>query len=218
MDKATTDQGAGPDEAPGVQIPRGYMEDSLERLVPIKNVKPIDLDRDKVVKKLAAKAEKLSAALAEFRVEASGEIDAFLERSASRYGVSMAGDKGNVTLSSYDGSRRVNVAEAERLEFDEGLQVARKIVNGCLRRWSRNAKPEIKALVQDAFKVDQKGRLDARQILALRRLEIDDEEWKKAMQAISESVRMARSKRYLRIQKRAEDGKYELISLSLAGV
>lgn len=201
-----------------IEIPKGYMEDSLERLVPIKNIKPIDLDRDKVVKKLATRAEKLSAALAAFRTEASAEIDAFLDRSAARYGVSMAGEKGHVTLSSYDGRRRIQVAEAERLEFDEGLQVARKLVNKCLRRWSRNATQEIKALISDAFKVDQKGRLDARRILELRRLEIEDEEWAQAMQAISDSVKVARSKRYLRIQRRAEDGKYELISLSLAGV
>ena len=195
-----------------------YMMDSQQRLVHKSNVKPIDLDRDRVVKKIVAKAEKLSAELAAFRAEAGGEIDAFLERSAARYGVSMKGEKGQVTLSSYDGSQRLQATEAERLEFDEGLQVARKLLNRYVRRVARNAPADVKTLIQDAFKVDTKGRLDARQILRLRKHDIQDEDWKKAMEAISDAVTVARSKRYLRIQRRGENGRYELISLSLAGV
>ena len=201
-----------------LQIPRGYMMDSHERLVPVKNVKQIDLDRDRLVRKIVGSAQELHNALAAFRDEANGMIDGFVERSAADYGVSMAGDKGHATLSTYDGAYRIQVTVAERMEFDERLQVARKLVNNCVRRWARNAKSEIKTLIQDAFKVDKKGRLDAKRILDLRKLEIEDEEWAKAMQAISDSVHTARSKRYLRIQRRGDDGRFETISLSLAGV
>ena len=201
-----------------LEIPKGYKENSQQHLVPIRLIKQIDLDRDELVTELCAEAERLSAALAAFRAAASERLDAFVERSASEYGVSMKGEKGHVTLSCYDGSRRIQVSEAERLEFDERLQVARKLVEGCVRRWGRNAKSEIKVLVQHAFKVDNRGRLDARQILALRKLDIEDEEWQKAMQAIGDSIKVARSRRYLRMQRRRPDGKYELIALNLAGV
>lgn len=201
-----------------IEIPKGYIENSQEHLVPISKVKPVDLERDKLVRNLVARAEELNAALAAFRSELTGEVDGFIERVAADYGVSMAGEKGNVTLSSYDGRLRVQVAEPERIEFDERLQVARKIIGGCIRRWGRSAKQEIKALVAVAFKVDKRGQIEAKHILALRKLDIEDAEWAKAMEAVDDSIRIARGKRYFRFQRRDKDGGYKLISLSLSGV
>lgn len=201
-----------------IEIPKGYIMDAHERLVPIKNVKQIDLDRDKLVREIAREAQELHHKLAAFRASANERIDAFIDRSAKEYEVSMAGEKGHATLSAYDGSLRIQVGVAERMEFDERLQVARKIINQCIRRWARNADSKVKTLVQDAFKVDKKGRLDTRRILDLRKLDIEDPEWKKAMEAISDSIHTARSKRYLRFQRRGGDGRYQLITLNIAGV
>ncbi len=201
-----------------VQIPPGYIEDSQERLVPLKNVKQIDLDRDKLVRQMIDQAATLHESLAQFRELAFASVDGFVERAASEYGTSMAGEHGGVTLSSYDGKLRLRVSIAEKLEFDERLQVARKLVNACLQRWGRNAKTEIKTVLRAAFETDKRGQLDARRILGLRKLDIDDEEWQQAMQAISDSVRVARNRRYLSFQRRGETGKYETISLSLSSV
>ena len=55
--------------------------------------------------------------------------------------------------------------------------------------------------------------------LALRRLDIRDEKWQKAMQAISESLQVVGSKEYIRFYERVGDSdQYQPISLDLATV
>ena len=202
-----------------VQIPKGYIEDSQERLVPIRRVRAADLERDRLVRELVADAEQIHERLAAFRTQATARIDDFVEKAGKEYDAPMTGDKGNVTLSSYDGRLRVQISVTEYMEFDERLQVARKLIEGCVKRWGRNASTKLRALINDALQVDKKGHLNAKRLLALRKHEMDgDAEWGRAMQAISDSVRVARTKRYVRVQRRTADGRYETVSLSLATV
>ncbi|HDL4342987.1 TPA: DUF3164 family protein, partial [Mannheimia haemolytica] len=66
--------------------------------------------------------------------------------------------------------------------------------------------------------VDKEGNLSTAKILSLRRVEIDDARWNQAMTAISDSVQVIGSKGYIRFYKRDENGKYQPISLDMAGV
>ena len=214
---ATTTEAAPEEE---VRIPKGYIEDSQERLVPIRRVKAADLERDRLVRGLVTQAEELHAALAGFREQAMEEIDQFVERAANEYGSTMVGgDKGNITLASYDGRLRVQISVTEHMQFDERLEVARKLIKECLDRWGRTANSKVKALVREALRVDKRGHVDAKRLLALRKLDMEgDEQWDKAMKALSDSVSVARSKRYVRVQRRTEKGGYETITLSLAAL
>ena len=188
--------------------------------MPIRRVKPADLERDRLVKGMVMEAERIHAALLEFRDRSMDAVDAFVEKTAKEYGTSMAdGGKGNITLASYDGRQRVQIAVTEYLQFDEKLEVARKLIGECLKRWGRNADNKIKAIVREALRVDKRGQVDAKRILGLRKLEMDgDEQWAEAMRALSDSVSVARSKRYVRVQRRTEKGGYETITLSLAAL
>lgn len=202
-----------------VQIPKGYIEDSQERLVPLRRVRPADLERDRLVRELACEAEAIHERLAAFRAAAMDQIDAFIEKVGREYDISMVGEKGNVTLSSYDGRIRIQVNVTEYVEFDERLQVAQKLIEECVNRWGRTASTKLRALIKDALQVDARGRVSTRRLLALRKHKMDgDEQWGKAMKAIADSVRVARTKRYVRVQKRKEDGRYEAVTLSLASV
>lgn len=215
-EEATTTEEATTEEA---QIPKGYIEDSQERLVPLRRVRAADLERDGLVRELAAEAEAISERLTAFRAQAMERIDAFVEKVAKEYDVSMAGEKGNVTLSSYDARLRLQISVTEYLEFDERLQVAHKLIEECMKRWGRTASTKLRALASEALQVDRKGRLNAKRLLALRKHKMDgDEQWAKAMQAIADSVRVARAKRYVRVQRRTADGRYETVPLSLASV
>lgn len=216
-EEATTTEEATTEER--VQIPKGYIEDSQERLVPLRRVRKADLERDSLVRELAGEAEAIHERLAAFRSAAMEQIDAFIERAGREYDISMVGEKGNVTLSSYDGRIRIQVNVTEYVEFDERLQVARKLIERCVNRWGRHASTKLRTLVKDALQVDTKGRLSTRRLLALRKHEMDgDEEWGRAMQAIADSVRIGRTKRYVRVQKRKEDGRYETVTLSISAV
>lgn len=198
------------------EIPKGFMEDPQGRLVPRNKVKEIDRDRDSVVRDLMKKGEEVSRAISEYKRWAMETVKAFVEKSAEQYGAKMGGKRGNVTLTSYDGKLKVSLSVADYLTFDERLQVAKELIDECIRRWSKGARGEIKVLVEDAFKVDKKGMVDTKRILGLRRLDITDEQWKKAMDAISDSVTVACSKEYLRLYRMGSQGDYMQLPLDIA--
>ena len=156
------------------QIPEGYMQNAQGCLVPRANIRPIDIERDALVKE---KMEKIKALQAEMRaVKASllSDVDAFVQLSGERYGVRLGGVKGNVQLLSFDGKYKLCRDYGQLLAFDEGLQAAKELIDGCLRRWCADSRPELRAVVEQAFKVDKKGRINTGAVLGLRRIEIDD--------------------------------------------
>jgi hypothetical protein len=200
-------------------IPEGYMEDAQGRLVPEHLVKPVDQERDRLVKELIEAAKNLREAMARFKGQAFGDIEAFVELSAEQYGAKLGGKKGNVTLLTYDGRYKVQRAISESIAFDERLQAAKALIDECLSEWSEGAKPELLTIVNDAFRADQKGDIRTARVLALRRLEIADHRWKQAMQAIGEACQVVGSKSYVRFYERVGDtDQYHPISLDLASL
>ncbi|EQB6692992.1 DUF3164 family protein, partial [Salmonella enterica subsp. enterica serovar Newport] len=69
--------------------------------------------------------------MAEFKLRSMQRIGDFVDLSASEYGVTYGGTKGNVTLPSFDGSRRVVRATGEHRVFDERIQAAKKMIDAC---------------------------------------------------------------------------------------
>ncbi len=200
-------------------IPDGYMEDGKGALWPVDAVKDIDKTRDGLVKEIVAKARKQSEELARFKAAVFGDIEAFIQLSGEKYGVNMGGKKGNVSLLSFDGRYKIQRAVAETLTFDERLQVAKELIDQCIHEWSNGARSEIRALVNDAFQVDKEGRVNTARILSLRRLDIQDEKWLTAMQAIGESIQVAGSKTYFRVYERVGDtDQYKAIVLDIAAL
>lgn len=200
------------------EIPKGYMMDPQGRLVPKNKVKPVDRDRDDLVRELVKKARDVHTTLSAFKVDAMDAVKGFVARSAEEYGVEMGGAKGNVTLTSYDGAFKVQIWVNDYVTFDERLQVAKELIDNCIRRWSKGSRSEIKVLVEDAFKVDKQGKVDTKRILGLRRLDITDDEWQRAMEAISDSVTVAVSKEYIRLYQRDDEGAYHQLALDIAAV
>lgn len=199
-------------------VPDGYRKDASGRLVPETLIKPIDRTRDELVLELAAAAAQVNHSLSEFKARCFADISAFVEMSGEQYGVKVGGKKGNTTLYSFDGQYKVQVAIAENMVFDERLQVAKHLIDECIIDWSQSSRPEIKVLVQDAFQTDKEGKINTGRVLALRRLEIDDEKWQRAMKAIGESLQVVGSKSYVRFYKRIGGDKYEAIPLDVAAV
>jgi hypothetical protein len=201
------------------EIPGGYMRDAQGRLVPLAMVKPEHLLEDGLVRELHARAVKLSELLRRFREESMFEIETLQDLLAEKYHAQRGGQRGNITLSTYDGMLRMTVAIGDQVELGPELQAAKSLVDTCIRGWSQGASLELQAIVNDAFDVDKKGRLNTDRILGLRRLAIDDPNWLKAMEAISNAIRVVSSKRYLRFYSRAAAGdKLAQVPLDLASV
>lgn len=195
-----------------------YMKDHRGALIPADMVKEIDKLRDAFVKEIVSGAEKLSAILADFKLKAMDDIEAFIALSAEKYDVKIGGEKGNVTLMTFDGSYKIVRAISERICFDERLQIAKTLIDECFREWTSDSRSEIKALIDMAFKVDKQGKINTERILGLQRLNITDEKWRKAMQAINDSIMVASSKAYLRVYRRNQKGDYEQVNLDVAAI
>jgi hypothetical protein len=195
-----------------------YKKDAQGRLVPLSLIRPIDLARDNLVQEIVAKANDLSAKITEVKQSFFSDIAAFVQLSVEQYDVKVGGEKGNVTLVSFDGRYKVIRAIQETLVFDERLQAAKALIDSCLQRWSEGAQPEIKVLINDAFQVDKSGNINTGRVLGLRRLAIQDDEWQRAMTAIGEALQVAGSKSYVRIYERVgTSDKYRPITLDMAG-
>ena len=195
-----------------------YWRDAKGNLTPAELVKEIDKARDALVHEWVERGRDLSKAISHFKEGIFGDVQAFIELSAEKYGEKVGGNKGNVTLFSYDGKYKIQRAINESLQFDERIQAAKVLIDECLNEWSEGSRPELKALIERAFNVDKEGNLNTSRILGLRRVEIQDSRWQNAMQAISESVQVVSSKAYVRLYERVgETDQYVPIALDVAG-
>lgn len=199
-----------------IEFNPNFMRDERGAYVPVSTIREIDMLRDRLVRDLTACAKEHSLALAEFKRAAFGDIAAFAQISAEQYHARIGGEEGNITLFSFDRRYKIQRVVAKTLSFGEQLQAAKALIDECIRDWSAGSRDEIRVLINDAFQVDQTGKVNTDRILGLRRLRIDDRRWLNAMQAISDALTVIGSKSYIRVYERDERGEYLPISLDVA--
>lgn len=200
-------------------IPQGYWQDASGRLIPEDMIKDIDKARHELVMEIVAKAKEQHLLLVAFKASTFADISAFVELSADKYNAKVGGNKGNITLMSFDGKYKLVRQMQDNLAFDERLQAAKALIDACIKDWTQGSRSEIKALIDNAFQVDKEGKISTGRVLGLRRLDIKDPQWQSAMQAISDSVQVLGSKPYIRIYERVGDSdNYQPISLDLASI
>ena len=196
-----------------------FMEDAQGRQVPVAMIKKIDLKRHDLVCSVMERAFAERERLAEFKRQVWEEIQSFVDNSAKDSGAKkLGGKKGNITLTSFDGRYKLIVAVNDGILFNEKLQIAKQLIDECICKWSKNAKPELKVLVDDAFNVGKNGLVSTGKVLGLRRLNITDATWRRAMDAITESIQVVSSKTYMRFYERLADGQYMQIPLDVASL
>ena len=210
---------------PPVPVPSGRIEiagiehivDGDGAKVPVSVVKPQHILEDELVRSEIGHALALSDQVSRFHAHSFGNIAAFDALIAEKYGATVGGKKGNKTLMSYDGLYKVTVQVADNVVFGPELQVAKTLVDECLNDWSAGANAELRAVITRAFNTDKEGQINRAALYSLLRLEINDERWKQAMQAIRDAMRVVGSKSYVRFYQRAStDAPWEAITIDLA--
>ena len=201
-----------------VEIPAGFKQDAKGRLIPETHIKPIELERDDLTQALIEDAKTLQAKMQAFKRQAFNDVTAFVQLSAEQYDIKIGGNKGNITLLSFDGKYKVVRQIQDSIRFDERLSAAKALIDECIQSWSEGSSDNIKILVNDAFQVDKEGKISVSRVLGLRRHAIEDARWQKAMQAISDSIIVTDSKNYIRFYERDSEGKYQAISLDFANI
>lgn len=196
----------------------GYMMDAKGRWVPIEQVKDIDKLRDRLVCDIVAEWIKVQADLKKFKQRLMDDINTFVAMSAEQYDVRLGGSKGNVSLVSFDGRFRLQLAISESISFDEQIQAAKVLIDECAAEWTAGSRSEVRAIINDAFQVDTEGNISVGRILSLRRLDIKDPKWLKAMDAISNSIRIDGSKAYVRAYERDDHDRWIGLPLDIAAL
>lgn len=195
-----------------------YRQDARGNLVSVDNIKPIDLARDDFIREAFAKVLPLREQMAELKAQQMADANAFIDLSVEQYGAKRS-VKGNITLTSFDGKLRIAIAQADVLHFDERLQAAKALIDECLNEWTQDSRAELKTFVLQAFDVSQEGKINVRKVLDLRKLDIADEKWQRAMKAIADSLHTQATREYIRYYQRNEEtGEYEHLALDFARV
>jgi hypothetical protein len=194
--------------------PDGYKRNSKGHLVPLDQISELDQLRDELVHELIAGAFATAQTVREFKLDAASKIQAFIELSAQDHGVEYGGKKGNVQLVSYDGTKKVIRSVAELITFNEKMSIARECIFDCIAKWADGSNSNLVQIVRGAFERDANGHLSTAKILGLRRYNIDDPDWAKAMELIADAIVINDTAQYVRFYTRkGSEDKYIQIAL-----
>lgn len=200
-------------------VPAGYVRNGAGHLVPEHQVREHDKLRDQVALELSGMALSINTLLVDFKKKALADIDDLIAISHERYGVTIGGKKGNASITTYDGRFKVERQMAERLTFTEEILAAKELIDRCIRKWSEGADQHLRVLVDRAFRANKQGQIKTGDVLSLLRIEIDDPDWKLAMEALKDSIQVNGTAVYIRVYQRVgETDRYEPINLNIAAV
>lgn len=192
-----------------------YWLDGEGLKVPVEYVSEEDQQRDKFVDDLLDDAMRLQGLIGSYKAKMQKKVEAYLDEVASNYGENWAG---NARIRNFSQDAEVEVRQAKLLAFDETLAIAKKKIDNCISKWAQGSRTEIIALVNQAFRVNQKQQIDVKEIMKLLTLDIQDEEWQEAMEIIKKSITVESTKQYLIFRRRDETGKMQTITLNYSAL
>ena len=199
--------------------PKGYWRDARGNLVHERNITPVDRDMDATVRRIHGFGTPLSEQMWRFRDYTMTDIAEFAGRVVEHYGGRLRGRKGNLQLTTFDGCARVNLAQAERVAVGPEITAAQALIEQCVETWSERSNLKLRALVDQAFVAGPDGTVSVTNLLRLRRIQIDDEHWERAQDAIADALRPAGKAEYIRLYRRDHPGQeWAQVPLHLATV
>ncbi len=199
-----------------VKNEEGLWIDGAGQAIPAKYINPFEKMSDRVVCKLTRRAQQLSDQLAKFKSEVFAEVEKLLADMDRLYNENHRTSEGNKILSDFSNTIKLEIKVNKFLGFDQRLTLAKTIIDECIKRWSEGSNEKLRLLVDQAFKVDKAGNLDRDRVLSLRKLEIKDKQWRKAMDIIADSVRVVGKRAYARFMVKDESGTWRTVPLDIA--
>lgn len=181
-------------------MPQEFLINQKGHHVPLAAIRETDLIRHEFVLAAIQKATEQRQALKTFKAEQMAQMDAFVQLLAQEYQVPLGGKKGNVTLRSFDHKQRVVMQVQESIELGPELLIAKELIDECLNEWSQGANENLKAVIEQTFATDKKGKVSVQKVLGLRRLTINDDsgKWQQAMEIIADAIEVVDSSRFIR--------------------
>lgn len=194
-----------------------YYKKANGTLVPEDQVKDSDRLRDQFVLEAAEKIMDIRTQMIRVKAEILDDIEAFMQTMSESYGVKLGGEKGNLSFASFDGRVQLKYYRNDYLTFNEGIHIAKKLIDEFLEDITKDSSRSIKQIVNSAFNLKQ-GRMDVKAILKLREINETDPRWVKAMQIIDESKQWNEGSRALRLYIRGKTGEMELVPMDFTSL
>lgn len=193
---------------------RDYMRDQKGGFAPVKAQYALE---DEAVRKAMYYAVDLSAQISRFMAHTIVDLTGLQALLDQEYGAEKGGKKGNVTYMSFDACQKIQIQIADKIEIGPSIQTAKTLIDKCLLKWGVDSRPELRALVNVVFSVEKEGQINRAALFQLQRFDIDDQDWRRAMDALRDSIRPVGTKRYVRFYSRpAPDAAWEPIPIDLA--
>ena len=198
-------------------VPEGFRCDAKGDYIAERNIAPRTLLEDQTVTLIASFWFRLANEVARFRERVFSDVATYISILEDHYEAKRRGRKGNLTMRSFDGRLELEIQVQERIAFGPELQVAKGIIDELAAEWTEDARPEVRAIINTAFDTSKEGNVNIGAVLRLRRIEIDDPRWSRAMEAISDAVAILGSKVYARLYLRPDpQGQRFAVAISIA--
>lgn len=191
----------------------GNWLDEKGRPVPEQYINADIKKRDKLVESIIKKVAKLSGRILADKTEIVESIEKYLKELAKDNKV-RENWKGNILLYNFSQNLCVERRIDENISFDERLQMVKTTIDKWIASKLKDTDPTLSKVIAQAFSVDKQGRINSSLLLKLRKLEINDPEWKKAMALLDESIFVKSSKMALRFRSKNDEGTWVEISLN----
>jgi hypothetical protein len=195
-----------------------FLINSKGSQIPTNLIPPLEVIRDEEVRTVVEIAKGLREDIRTVKQDIMERISSYIELSYDTYGITPGGKKGNMTLLSYDNRLKITIQMNESIVFNEQLQIARELLAECLREWTKDGRDELKAFVEEAFRVDKQGRINTYQVMRLLKIESTDPRFQKAQAAIRSAITTVDAKEYIRIHEKNKVGHWEHINLNFASL
>ena len=196
----------------------GNWIDPRGQAVPQAYVKALDRKRDHEVEMAVKEALVIEKRMKDLKEKILGRIMKYRAAIEKDTGVKLEG-KGNLCLTNFSGDKQLEFSMNDIIVFDEKLQIARQLINDCIGEWSDGANKNLKVVINQAFELDKKGKVNTQAILKLRQLNIRNAKWKKAMELIGESISITGTRQYLNIRARKNSSaKLKTINLNFSSM
>lgn len=182
---------------------------------PIDDIKPQDLLKHDLVTALTEQAKSQSKAHEDFKKKVFSEVNDLIALVANEYDVSIGGAKGNVSLTSFDQKKKIQVGIADQISFGAEIDIAKQLITEVIEDELADTSSFIAQLMRDAFESDKQGLYNKNRILALRKYRDANksDKWSNAMKALDEAIICSDSKTYITFQERNVQGAWVQIPL-----
>jgi hypothetical protein len=182
---------------------------------PISEIKAQDLLKHDLVTELTEQAKAQSKAHEDFKKKVFSEVNDLISLVAHEYDVTIGGAKGNVSLTSFDQKKRIQVGIADQISFGSEIDIAKQLITEVIEDELADTSSFIAQLMRDAFEADKQGQYNKNRILALRKYRDSNksDKWGNAMKALDEAIICSNSKTYITFQERNIQGAWVQIPL-----